>query len=349
MAADFLQDYSGLAAAGSAFNSFADAYARAQDREMKRMETQAQIEATKQRIQREKDQSDIDMFKQNITRNQQTGAIEETPLTERQKGEQNIKAFGEGGQITRDASGNAIAIKADPNSPKVIAAKNAGIRSEISRERLDETRNQNASKAGKDIQEDSVLKQIQAARYSLDRGRSLLNGKTPLTYNNLNAVQQDVINGMSNAGISSEGKVNREMQESWAGRWNNLMAKAGKYGPDNDIRVQDPGLYKQIHDLLEEVDSASAKNAADRFQKLKKNYSQTTNQKTKATLDSLESDYAAPQEGLVSGGLVNSPKGLVGASVVGSKPHPQDSQAVQWAKTHMSDPRAAQILKENGL
>lgn len=31
-----------------------------------------------------------------------------------------------------------------------------------------------------------------------------------------------------------------------------------------------------------------------------------------------------------------------------AKPHPQDSEAVQWAKAHSGDPRAAQILKANG-
>lgn len=31
------------------------------------------------------------------------------------------------------------------------------------------------------------------------------------------------------------------------------------------------------------------------------------------------------------------------------KPHPQDDQAIQWAKSHPNDPRAAAILKANGL
>ncbi len=51
-------------------------------------------------------------------------------------------------------------------------------------------------------------------------------------------------------------------------------------------------------------------------------------------------------------GTISKAKGAINSAISGGEPtpaHPQDAQAVHWAHTHPNDPRAAQILKANGL
>lgn len=306
--APWLTDYSGYAGAGAAFQGFADALGKAQDRALTRQETQAKINAQQTQMQREKDQTQLEAQKIGMQPSQ-GGGFESADLTPMQQHEQNLKDFQAGAKT--DASGN---MSYDQESLKARMAdlaiqrmsntqQNARDRIDISRANFGEKQSQNAASAGKTIQDDSLIKDMATSRASLSRGRALLNSAQPLTYNNLNAVQQDVINGMTKGGQSSEGKVSREMQESWIGNFNNLMAKAGKYGPDNDIRKQDPGLAKQIGSLLEEVDGSIAQNMNDRRKALSGVYSQSTNPKVKATVNGL----MQPEQGLVSPGLVTAP------------------------------------------
>ncbi len=323
--ADFLTDYSGLAAAGAGFNSFAEAYQKAQDNKIKNQELQARADSEKTKAQREADQTAIQMRIAGLQKDPATGQLSEAPMGPGAQGKQKLDVFKSGGRGTYDENGNLTDVAVDPDSMNMLKIQNGlqqkdrafGLqkdRLDLQRSRFGETQSQNAAKAGKDIEEDPVNKDAAQARQSLSRGKSLLNGKNPLTYNNLNAVQQDVISGMTKGGQSSEGKVNREMQESWIGRWNNLKAKAGQYGNDNDIRKQDPGLYKQIQDLLNEVDGSIAHNMAERTKSLATSYGQTSNKKQKAVVDQKIKQYSASDDdaqGLVSGqGLVK--QGLVG-------------------------------------
>jgi hypothetical protein len=212
---------------------------------------------------------------------------------------------------------------------------NQGKRLQLQQARFGETQSQNAAKAGQSMETDPLIQDMSTARYSLSRGQSLLSGKSPLTYNNMNAVQQDVINGMTKGGQSSEGKVSREMQESWMGRWNDLKAKAGQYGENNDIRKQDPGLAQQVQDLLTEVDGTIGQNMADRKKHLSSSYSQTTNPKVRATIDQKLKEDTQPQ-GLVSPGLVKPAAGLVAPGQQQQAPpasaHPDANAALAWAK-----------------
>lgn len=115
----FLSDYSGLAAAGSAFDAFAKSYGDAQDKSLKRQETQAQMEALKSKMAREADQSKIEALKSGYQKNA-SGEFEEVPMTDRQSLEHNAKFFGEGAmQDPNDPTKVVI----DPNTPKVMGIK----------------------------------------------------------------------------------------------------------------------------------------------------------------------------------------------------------------------------------
>ncbi len=321
--ADFLTDYSGLAAAGAGFNSFAQAYQDAQDRQTKKQEAQAKLAAMSAQMDREATDQALKLRAAGAQKNS-AGQLEDAPLNPQEQGKQKLDVFKAGGAGTYDENGNLTGVQVDPDSMNMLKIQNGlqknqftqGLqrdRLNLMKDRFGETQSQNAAKAGKDIEEDPVNRGAAEARQSLSRGKSLLTGKNPLTYNNLNAVQQDVISGMTKGGQSSEGKVNREMQQSWIGRWNDLKAKAGQYGEDNDIRKQDPGLYKQISDLLNEVDGSIAHNMAERTKSLATSYGQTSNKKQKAVVEQKVKQYSASDDnaqGLVPNGLVR--PGLVG-------------------------------------
>lgn len=349
---EFVDDYSPLAGVASAVQGFSEAFDKAQDRQYKRVEQKAQLDALKTKMERDKFQDQLSAKKEGYAVGP-SGELVEAELTPRQHEAQMLKEFEGGAKRVMGQDGKLSGYTADQNSIKFAHEKNqsalAHTRMDMMGDRLEETKNQNAIKAGHQIDEDPVMKDMQNARYSLSRGKALLDGKMPLTYHNLNAVQMDVINGMTKGGASSEGKVNREMQESWIGNWNNLMSKMGQYGPDVDIRKQDPGLYKQVQGLLNEVDGTIGKNMADRFGTLSSSYGQTTNQKVKRTIDDKRKQYLPPdeQQGLVPGGLVK--PGLVSGApaTAPAQAHPEAGAAKAWANGVLSDKKSTpeQIAK----
>lgn len=326
----FLTDYSNTAGIGAAFQGFAGAYKDAQDQQMKRQELQSKIMAQQQQMTREATETAL---KTRVAGLQQGPGgptdLQPAPLDPKQMTENSLKAA-TGGAVDsglKDTAGNPI-YQSDPNYWRRTNADNlqankdrtyglAKDRFELAGRRFEETQGQNAIAAGKNLNEDPVLRDMQDAHYSLSRGRSLLQGNAPLTMNNMNAVGMDIINGMTKGGQSSEGKVNRELQNSWKGHYTDIMNRAGNYGPDTDIRKVDPGLYKEYSDLLEEVDGAIGKNSNDRLSKLKAGYGASKNPKMKSTIDAVGAQYAQPPEsapapGLVKPGLVKQGAGLVG-------------------------------------
>lgn len=357
--ADYVNNQAGLGALASGIQGFADSFVKGRDMKYKEMEREAQMEAIKSKMERDKFMDAVSAHKERIDYDPNTNRVTDLPETERERNAAQLTGMEKGVNVNYDPEGKRLPLTYNQNSPQMVAARTkqdlGGQRIDIQRQRLGNTLDTSASKAGQSIEEDPIIKDLTNSRQSLTRGKSLLNGNQPLTYNNLNAVQQDVINAMTKGSQSSEGKVNREMQESWIGKWNNIMAKSGKYGPGNDIRKQDPGLYKQIQGLLAEVDSSIGQNLAGRTKNLASSYSETSNEKTKNVIKKKLEQYAPEQapEGLVQAqpGLVGS-QGLVqgGApQAPAAAPHPQDNAALQWAKANPQDPRAAAIMKANGL
>ncbi len=351
--ADFIQDNSNLGFAASALQGFAGAYKDAQDDQVKRQEAQAKLSQMKAQADRDATDAALKLRVAGYQKTQGGGPsdLEEAPMSPSAQGKQKLDVFKAGGAGEYDENGNLTGVSVDPASLNMMKIRNQneqrqatrdmqGRRLDLMGRRFEEVQSQNAAGAGNKITDDKIITDLTASRNSLASGRRLLDGKSPLTYNNLNAVQQDVINGMTRGAQSSEGKVSREMQESWIGRWNNLKAKAGEYGEDNDIRTQDPGLYKQIKGLLDEVDNSSAKNISARTKALASSYGQTSNKRQKAIVEKKvqDADAEANPEGLVGKGLVN-PPGLVGGQP--AQTTAPDPDAVKYAQMHGMDINAA--------
>lgn len=350
----FLTDYSGFDAAGSAFKGFADAYASAQDRQMKRQEQQAQIEALRTKMEREQDQTDIDLIKQGIRKG--PSGFEEAPLSPREKSANQLKAITGGARESEftDEAGNPI-YEPNPDYWRIQNVHNQQGNKDrvfdlqqkkfgLQQVKFGEQQSQNAIKAGQAFDNDELIKKYQISKDGLDRARGLLHGKVPLTAKNLAIVQQDVIDAMTKGSQSSEGKVNREMQDVFVGKWNNLMAEVGNFGENNDIRTQAPGLAKQIGGLIEEVDAAVSKNMDARYARLKGTYGQSSNQKLNRTVDEKTKGLVAP--GLVGGGMV---KEAAPSAPAEPQAKAQDPKITQFAKSSNIDYQTAEkILKARG-
>lgn len=112
---EYLKDYSGLAAAGSAFEGFAQAFEKAQDAKYKRLESEAQREALKTRMEREADESALKFYKEKVIKDSsKPGGFSDRPLSPSEQAEEKSKAFDQ--DIKLFAAGG----KRDPVDPNKI-------------------------------------------------------------------------------------------------------------------------------------------------------------------------------------------------------------------------------------
>ena len=122
--ADFLTDYSGTAAAGSAFNSFAQAYQDAQDKQVKRQEAQAKMQAMQS--QQERDATDQAIkLKLNNLKQGTGGGIEDAPPSVKQLNDQDIATTEKGLNVPKvdPVTGRIETPTWNPNSPQILGAK----------------------------------------------------------------------------------------------------------------------------------------------------------------------------------------------------------------------------------
>ncbi len=124
--ADFLNDYSGIAAAGSAFEGFAKGMMDAEDRKYKRIEQQAMLEATRTKMDREKAHQDLEQMK-----------FDATQSPEAKRGQAILSAGAHGQMPVFDEGGNVTdvgykpeymqmkkdALNADPTGAKALTAQ----------------------------------------------------------------------------------------------------------------------------------------------------------------------------------------------------------------------------------
>jgi hypothetical protein len=375
--ADFLEDYSGLAAAGSAFNGFADAYARAQDREMKRMETAAQIEATRQKIQREKDQSDIDMVKQHMTRNKETGAMEQTAMTPRDQAVMDLDAGKAGYKAaSRDELGYPTKFEYDPNSVKAHEIEASKVRYQTANEykkagvdlrndRMD--RSEHEKVLGR-INSDPQVKQKLSQFSGISNAFSIINEADTLTPEQIKEFQQTI---RSNLGMKGAGGVG-EREETYFKSLGLNAARMREFLTGDPVSIsKDSKLvahFKQLAGIEQNnvraqydraIKAAASGHASmygrrpDLYEDLRDSIEQHQGQ-----LAPIESAAPAAAPPGPQGGLVK-PQGFLsrlGGLLMGSQadagqspaPHPQDSQAIQWARANPKDPRAIEILRQNG-
>lgn len=139
-----------------------------------------------------------------------------------------------------------------------------GESNEIKREMLGVRKARSGSEAGQAFENDKLLKQMKNTQENLNRAEGMLNGDVPLNSKNFNLLQQDLINATAPGGAATEGKINREMVETYAGSLNDLATKLGSV---QDIRKAQPELVNQLRSLIglikSEYNGGMARQAAD--------------------------------------------------------------------------------------
>lgn len=346
--ADFLQDFSGLNAAAGALKGFSEAYSTAEDRRLKKMEIDSKLKTEDEARQRNALQDKLSLQKAGYGQGED-GSLQEVALTGRQTAEQRLKEFQAGAKASgMDEDGNPTGyefnpdtLKAKESQAKIDMAK-AGLGTR--QERLEETKNQNAIHAGQTFENDSIMKQMKNTRLNLGRARTIMDGKTPVTAQTFAMLQQDLISAVSPGGAATEGKINREMVDTLQNKLNELQMK---FGNVKDLRKEQPQVFAQLKGMMDQIDQEYGHGMAARAQDIGGSFKYSSNKKVQQTVADKTQGYADQGQGLLE------PKGLVGGQgLIGGQsanPHPQDSEAVMWAKQHPQDPRSAAILKQNGL
>lgn len=253
--------------------------------------------------------------------------------------------MGEGGLLKSAISGGF--------SMQGAQAKAEGFKSltDVKRNQFEESQNKSAAGAGKDFEHDPIIKLSKITKNSLDRAESVLNKEgAPVTAKDFNLAMNDYINSVDSAGKATEGKIHREMPEAMVLSWNEVKQRLG----ENDDLRQDP-KGKQLIDFLKnnigivrkDISNATAEQALNIHDSNK--YS--TNEKVKQTIKDKLKTYNPQAYAEIYGGgqkgLINQPSSQIQSA--SPEQHPEDSAAVQWARSNPNDPRAQAILKANGV
>ncbi len=122
--ADFVNDYSNLAGAGAAFNSFATAYNDAQDRQVKKQEAQAKLAAMNAQMDRDATDQAIKL-KTSDLRKTSTGALEDIAPSLKEQNAQSLAAQEKGMNAPEidETTGKLKPITWNPQSAPMTAAR----------------------------------------------------------------------------------------------------------------------------------------------------------------------------------------------------------------------------------
>jgi hypothetical protein len=157
--------------------------------------------------------------------------------------------------------------------------------------RVDEMRNQNAVAAGDHIEKDDIIKNSKKNLNSLMKSYSILtklNGT--LTAKDLNLAYNDYINATAPGGAATEGKVDRELPETWAQELNTLSQRIGD---TKDLR-KDPAGMKLIEELkanMFNVKRDMNSQIVNQFNSIADNYKSNTNPRVQDTINTKRAAY----------------------------------------------------------
>lgn len=158
---------------------------------------------------------------------------------------------------------------------------------------IDERKNQNSVQAGHAWESDPIIKTAKTNLNSLQRSMSILdNPDKPLQVNDLNLAYTDYINAVAAGGSATEGKIHRELPDTFEQSWEALKQKAGGKG---DLRQTPEG--QQLIGLLKQnigkVQGDLIDATADQNENLKENYGANTNPKVQQVVGSKYNSYTA--------------------------------------------------------
>jgi hypothetical protein len=210
--AGFLDDYSPLGAVASAVQSFGDAYERAQDRQYKRIEQQAQLDALKTKMARENFQSNMEAAKSGYKAGP-NGELVPQKLTPSMQAQNQLKAIGEGVKATGyDDVGNPTGYETDYSTPKMkdIAAKAQAREWRI--DQGDDTKDRREhERVITRLSSNPVVKQRLQQNQNLDNALSIITNSDHLTPQQIHEFQQAI---RGNLGIKGGGGVG-EREETY--------------------------------------------------------------------------------------------------------------------------------------
>lgn len=359
--ADFVKDYSGMAAAGSAFNSFADAFGKAKDDQAKRQELQARMQSEQTKAQREADMVAIQAKAAGLQKNAMSGDFEDAPLSAQGQAQQDLKAAAEGYKVQRNEQGLYGGLQVDPSSPKVIAAKNSGLRGQASAANVGTRQDNQSSAAAGKIHNDKTIIQARQQATNIDKGlETLSNPQHRPSWIEINEVAQDYANALGGAKGSSDFKLKQSEQQSFDKFMGDIAGKI-KSDPDQPADQAYVEFYKKFGGRLKQsYDKQISARASNLLVGAKTSYMHNPRAfgamqeaanlyKTGAWRDAeLVGGEAAP-EAQSPQGLIGQ-RGLIDKGLVGGAPPPTaDPQIDKYAKDNGLDYAHAQaILKKRG-
>ena len=137
-------------------------------------------------------------------------------------------------------------------------------------------------RVGQNFDQDKMLTAANNTMNSLHRAESILNGETPVTQKNFALAQQDFINAVANGGAATEGKVNREMVDTLAGKLNDLASYTGNI---EDLRKAQPDIFNQLKGMITQVKSDYSRAAQQRADEILLNSRQMSDEGAKKTAE----------------------------------------------------------------
>lgn len=142
-------------------------------------------------------------------------------------------------------------------------------------------RNRLIMQAGSSFDKDPVLLQVGQMQRSLDRAQSMISSKSPITANDAQMLQQDIINAFSPGGVATEGKVSRDVLTPFAAIVNQIMAKGDSI---QDLRKDDPNLFRHFQQAISRVQADYSKAGSSRVDELSTNWKDVPDELVQSTV-----------------------------------------------------------------
>jgi len=323
-------------------------------------------------------QKQMQMLMAGIQQNPETGAMELNPLKQQQQQAQALaaqrqmdelnpesevsqKLGGIRGQLLHHANPKADAdlfagtsaadqreidplVKSDVSGQYGLLKQLYNPITQVKQGQLDVARDNQASSAVDKITNDSQLKshvqRVQGADRILGQLDAAKSGKIVDTNQLLNDINTEYVNLLTGSNNSALGKQERTEYTTMAGNLAATLQKI-KGSPES---INSPEILNQLETQVRDLKANYQNQIKARGKMLQRSYSHNPNA-TQA-----QQEKIAEMSNQFGGGQEDSPQGLMlGARSAQVASHPQDAAAVQWAKANPNDPRAAAILKANGL
>lgn len=147
-------------------------------------------------------------------------------------------------------------------------------------------------------------------------------------------------------GVASDSKIAHLVPQSAVGDWKSFLS----YWKNQPEGKDQQDFTKRILETINREADVS-KSQMDEIRNRRLVYGEGLKKLAPDRYQMIVDKYGMSEQpqGLVSKSQAVEPKGLVAPKAVAIKQHPQDDEAIAWAKANPKDPRAIEILKANGV